>query len=318
MNDRPWMAALEYQFAAMRWLCDHGERDAAAHLYSLKRAETYSWSEEISTTVTFVSRSLSPDSRPDASMLPQQRFGWWWLDWGGREHVPFNAILWALSEDDAPDRQGLVVTLFGFDCDDVEGIGNMPRFKPGRDSTADLLRDSLTANVLRPAPLLTFAWPMSHSIRDVLEASEQHQRSKPLIGRRDADYDVGANRTSLIATELAMRFLLAGFVWIRDRVVTMASGHIERHRRKQLGRDHDAPVPSEVKVIRLRRLESRPRPIEASGKFVDWAWQWTVSGHFRNQPYKHGRRTIFIKPHIKGPADKPLKIPTSTVYAVDR
>src|ERR1044072_2305074 len=51
---------------------------------------------------------------------------------------------------------------------------------------------------------------------------------------------------------------------------------------------------------------------------VDWAWQWAVRGHWRDQPTKDGYKLIWIHPFIKGPEDKPLKPDAARVFAVTR
>jgi hypothetical protein len=115
--------------------------------------------------------------------------------------------------------------------------------------------------------------------------------------------------------------LLAGCAWLKQRVVVSTSGHIERHRRKQLALEHRAPLQTDVKIIELRRSEPSSHPATAgSREQVDWTCRWIVNGHFRNQyhPSTGKRELKYIGAHVKGPGDKPLKVPTHTVYAVSR
>jgi hypothetical protein len=130
----------------------------------------------------------------------------------------------------------------------------------------------------------------------------------------------------LQATAHLSLFFLAACAWMQQRipVLTLTPGHIERHRRKQLHREQrlDAP-PNDVKIVQLRRLEARPHePSSGDGPPVDWSsCRWPVDGHFRNQPCgsKHGdRRLIWIMPYVKGPADKPLKVPAHKIFVVNR
>lgn len=64
---------------------------------------------------------------------------------------------------------------------------------------------------------------------------------------------------------------------------------------------------AEVNVIKLRSLLYREH--REGAREVEWQCQWMVRGHWRDQWYsslsKH--QPIFISPHIKGPAGKPLK-----------
>jgi hypothetical protein len=74
----------------------------------------------------------------------------------------------------------------------------------------------------------------------------------------------------------------------------------------------------ELRVIRLRKAHVDPAQKE-SGK-VDWHVRWIVNGHWRQQWYAsdQSHRPLWILPYLKGPADKPLKAPTASVFAVVR
>lgn len=127
--------------------------------------------------------------------------------------------------------------------------------------------------------------------------------------------DEAATKT---ASLLMWKFIIAGNVWIHQRILASSSSHVERHRRKQLAREHAAPMPSDVKVIQLRRMETSPHKSSPTGEMVDWTCRWIVGGHWRNQIYKDERKLIYIMPFVKGPPDKPLRVPTHTVYQVSR
>lgn len=77
----------------------------------------------------------------------------------------------------------------------------------------------------------------------------------------------------------------------------------ERRRYARLG------LPAELLIVRLRRLESMPKP-ETGGDRPDWSHRWLVSGHWRQQyyPSQGGNSPIWINPHVKGPADRPLVV----------
>jgi hypothetical protein len=160
----------------------------------------------------------------------------------------------------------------------------------------------------RAAPRLWahFFWKPGTSVDDFLSLAQ---------GERP-DLDWNSVQTGLVLD--TGRLLLAGLAWLQQRILCMSSGHIERHRRKQMAREYDAPMPSDVKVIQLRRTESQSRPPSEGGEAVDWSCRWIVNGHWRNQPYKDERKLIYIMPFVKGPDDKPLKVPTHTVYQVSR
>lgn len=136
-------------------------------------------------------------------------------------------------------------------------------------------------------------------------------------GKRVSPFDRAPLDPSKRALSL-VRFLLAASTWLNQRILSIGSGHIERHRRKQIARENNVPPPTDVRVIQLRRLESEPHGQAAGAEAVEWSCRWIVNGHWRNQPYKDSTKLIYIMPFVKGPADKPLKVPTHTVYQVSR
>lgn len=75
----------------------------------------------------------------------------------------------------------------------------------------------------------------------------------------------------------------------------------------------------DVKVIQLRRYQQGQGQGQPAGT-IDWQCQWTVSGHWRKQPYpaKGTTEVIWIEPYIKGPEDKPLRDPTKSIFSVRR
>lgn len=120
------------------------------------------------------------------------------------------------------------------------------------------------------------------------------------------------------------RRLLAGFLAVaHERKLSTRSKAPMSHRmrrpmeRRKLGTD--------VTVIRLREyvpLANEDGSIPESGS-VEWTCQWLVSGHWRKLPEGHKARETglpftWVTGHMKGPADKPLKDPGSTVKALIR
>jgi hypothetical protein len=84
--------------------------------------------------------------------------------------------------------------------------------------------------------------------------------------------------------------------------------------KKQLKRLTEKKIPSEVIVIDIRhKYESVST--SATPSTVNWSRRWLVSGHWRWQNYKDGRRRAWVMPHIKGPHDKPF-IATKRVIAL--
>lgn len=74
-----------------------------------------------------------------------------------------------------------------------------------------------------------------------------------------------------------------------------------------------------LKVVTLRRMEA-DRPPGGEHQHRDWQWKWIVEGHWRNQWYESEslHRRIFIESYVKGPDNKPLKLPGHTLFKVQR
>ena len=113
-------------------------------------------------------------------------------------------------------------------------------------------------------------------------------------------------------------FVVAALTWLSQRIIVTTDGHIERHRRKQLVRDYHLDVPPSVHVVQLRRAESHEYAAPGSHEQIDWSCRWVVGGHWRNHAVKDGHKLMYILPYVKGPEDKPLRVPGHTVYSVSR
>lgn len=82
-----------------------------------------------------------------------------------------------------------------------------------------------------------------------------------------------------------------------------------RSDRAERRRSARADLPTDLLVVRLRRLSSTPLT-EDDREECDYSHRWMVSGHWRNQwlPSRAAHRLQWIAAHVKGPADKPLMI----------
>lgn len=270
---RPWMTAIEMQFAAIKAVDAKGKgygdlTDAVTVQHLLRHAETYAWSSETSAAVWLASKTIPGTASLQHTLMPSA-YGWWWFD------TPLSI-------------------LGGDYCAFVFGDG---------DDGQVWFQSFLTTNngTMRPSISWSFIIGEGHTIDDFLASVS-----------RD-----GHKQHAHITVSL-LRVFIAGCLWLRQRVVMSSLGHIERHRRKQLARENNAPLPSDVKVIQLRRAESEHTERTAGSDQVDWSCRWIVNGHWRNQPYKDDHKLIYIMPFVKGPEDKPLRVPTHTVYQVNR
>lgn len=113
-------------------------------------------------------------------------------------------------------------------------------------------------------------------------------------------------------------FIASFMQFVKQRIITTdrirpAPRHIARRNRDVILHD---PV---VRVIELRARE-HDRHITTDSNHRDYACQWIVRGHWRNQWYPSlgTHQPKWITPYVKGPDDKPLKTPRANVFAVIR
>lgn len=291
VSDRPWMTALEMQFAAMRSVTV--VRDSLApqddlesvrpHLENaaqlLRSAEAFSWTRDTTTAVAQAAQSIPEDTQlADWSTFPNPACWWWWFD-----YPPFT-----VEGEPAPQ-----------DRHSVQGLLLVHGYVPNASVGSLLIIPFGWYSSLGQRPIMfpfVWRWEMNESIEQLVARSPRHDNIVRPISR----------------------FVAAGMVWLQQRILIETKGPVERHRRKQLAREHAVPLPGDVKVIQLRRSERQGDSQSESAASVEWSCRWIVSGHWRNQPMKDGRKLIYILPYVKGPTDQPLKVPTHTVYQVSR
>jgi hypothetical protein len=295
---RPWMTALEMQFATLSLarrvmkLVDAGSapKSVADEVIRrwLHRATAFAWSRDTTTATLLSSRSVPADARFHDDAMPDGiAAAWWWFD----SPLP-------ISMDNPihdPD--------FGLDGTKVSAL------LIAKEADGLWIADCRMSNV---GPIITglVVVPLGVTIKEIAEGQSVDPRTLAVSDNSDR-----SNRRSM---EL-LRFVAAASVWLKQRVVSISSGHVERHRRKQLQREHGITV-SDVKVIQLRRTEHEPHNPHGDSEPVEWSCRWIVNGHWRNQyhPSTGKHELKYILPYVKGPSDKPLKVPTHTVYSVNR
>jgi hypothetical protein len=171
-------------------------------------------------------------------------------------------------------------------------------------------------------PSQTWYWNENESLSEMLTRTKESHHSMYGAGGRLQNRPQVGEGVFMAATEGLSRFILAAQMWLSGRILITEAGHIERHRRKDFERKVEHPIDA-IKIVHLRRQETQSDPKVASqDASQDWyRYRFIVDGHPRNQacgPHFTDRKLIWIGPHIKGPADKPLHIPTHKVYVVDR
>ena len=115
-----------------------------------------------------------------------------------------------------------------------------------------------------------------------------------------------------------VRFVASGVFWLRSKVARIENAALDRHtrRRQSLAIDHHDAT---VRVVTLREYEGSEHVAVDGDRDVHWSCRWHVKQHWRNQylPSTHDHRPTLVSEHVKGPADKPFRVP-SVRYKIDR
>lgn len=132
--------------------------------------------------------------------------------------------------------------------------------------------------------------------------------------------EVGGGYPQERATDMLheIRWVYSAFYLMAQRLAATVEHRTDRNtrRRNEIAKLKVTPL---IRVITLRRMEEA-RKKEASGEAVDWQWQWSVRGHWRNQfyPSDNTHRPVFVEAYIKGPEWAPLKPAGSKLFVAER
>jgi hypothetical protein len=117
-----------------------------------------------------------------------------------------------------------------------------------------------------------------------------------------------------------MRWLFTALHLMSQRLATTVTYPTDRAIRRRAARQGQT-APDLIRVVTLRRLrEDQVAAGVADREAPDWQWQWVVEGHWRNQyfPSTGTHARVFIEAFRKGPADKPLKPKSLTLFVGKR
>lgn len=142
----------------------------------------------------------------------------------------------------------------------------------------------------------------------------QEQDEKRRIEQASEEYQQRL-REWIAASRNALQVFACGCLWLQQKIVTASQAPLARAAQRRLAREGIDP---KCLVVELRSKQYTRTSPEDEARQVDWAWQWAVRGHWRDQPTKEGTKLIWIHPYIKGPEDKPLKPDAGRVFAVTR
>lgn len=247
---------------------------------SLDGAEPFFWSAQICDLLAQTARSL-PDWTLSRSDVMVTR-GWWWFD---------KAIL-VWPDDDAKMRRFGYVRAFSWIAN-----GDALVFIPWGAVDGDTLT--------YPCPNLV--WRYTKTLNEQVE----HATSRIIDGVH------GDGTTGQQARETVRHYyqlMATAFAFLKQQLIVTQTETPDRNTRRRAeaaGWTHNA----DVRLVYLRRPR---RESEPSDDPVEWSCSWLVRGHWRQQfyPSEDRHRAIFIAPHVKGDPDKPLKPPSTRLFAV--
>lgn len=119
-----------------------------------------------------------------------------------------------------------------------------------------------------------------------------------------------------------LRMLHAYWLLMNQTVTHLSEAEVPRAMAKRARR---MEIPDRVTIVALRRVEGQHH----GESDVDWQYRWLVRGHWRWQhvsehhpsaerdPEGGFRARVWVRPHVKGPEDKPFHL-TEKVYALVR
>ncbi len=248
---------------------------------SLESANTYFWGDNVCRLLEATAGSM-PDWALLDFMLPEDGFFWF--------EKPLVLPLW----------DGQMVPLLAISwCSssaDVQG-GRHFIFWEGLDTYC--------------IPLTIFTWPFN-----VPRTTVYKGRAERLFVRDDdsgLDYS-DAVEHSEARDDLLLRYLAAAVSFIEQRLLFVSHERPDRATRRR----SPAIEHATIRVVELRRKHASHDGGVSAAR--EWANQWMVAGHWRNQWYPSLQRhqPKWIAAYTKGPDDKPMKPPTARVFAVVR
>lgn len=138
-------------------------------------------------------------------------------------------------------------------------------------------------------------WRGDHSLDEAIAAAPTKFR-EPMD---DRDRDI-------------LAWFAAWCAFVNQKVVLVDRHDPTRAQRRQAERRRAAPPPP-VYVVHYRRPEQKT--VQPDGTPRDWTCQWLVRGHWRHLA---DGRTLWVRPYVKGPEDKPFRAPRQRVNLVVR
>lgn len=125
----------------------------------------------------------------------------------------------------------------------------------------------------------------------------------------DTDFEPDGVPPESLASIIEDRRLLAALWQLTSQPELVATAEERPYRAAAKRIARMGHTPSAVRLVYLNRKNRRRSPDATTGRRFNH--QWIVRPHWRQQPYgpqRSLRRATYIDQHVKGPADKPLRL----------
>ena len=135
------------------------------------------------------------------------------------------------------------------------------------------------------------------------------------LEQSDYAVSINANPSEFTYDYHAVRLFAAMLSFIQQKILVTSRHATSRATRRRVASSRSAEA--DINIIKLRSVVHHGH--KGQELPVEWSCQWLVRGHWRDQwfPSIAKNRTIWIRPYIKGPEDKPLRNP-GRLFAVVR
>jgi hypothetical protein len=178
------------------------------------------------------------------------------------------------------------------------------------------------------APATSWNWPLHMTLDEMVKFNvENYVRDYELPGgvRTNLPTETIGREKTTAAIEQLSAFFLAACMWFKQKVLVSSQGHVERHARKRIQREHKLKDAPTVRIIALRagireQVEKEHGAADAKTGERKLHVRFVVTGHPRLQRCGPGRsdvKLIWIAPYPKGPDGAPFK-ERQKVFAVIR
>ena len=297
-----YIAAIEKRLAWLRWIRGHGHAEFYRNGFGkivdtyedvLATGDTFFMSEPFCTLVDHARREMPGDIAFDARWLQSKR-GWLYLQ------VPFEVPESQTVVDTYPEeyrawlRQNPVRMMAVGWREIPEGallhnLGGAPP-EPARPGSVQFCYFTDLAAPDQPWPWAYFVARDGDRMDERAAAFEQKARESGDPGAMYVPY-----QDRMVHPLHEIRWLYAALHLMAQRLATTVQHTTDRHTRRRAERQGQAAPPF-IRVVTLRRLE-QDRRRDPKGSDVDWQWQWTVRGHWRQQfyPSEGVHKPVFVE-----------------------